>query len=78
MQVWQNDKERRGVNASYVWNKQQLDTIDVNRTDYLLGNETFTLCPSLSAAEMKCSKLHGLCHTDDMISSGGDSPLLYC
>lgn len=34
--IWLKDHNKNG-NASYVWNKQGLNTIDVGKTDYLLG-----------------------------------------
>ncbi|KAK7097558.1 alkaline phosphatase, tissue-nonspecific isozyme-like isoform X1 [Littorina saxatilis] len=37
IQVWKDNKDNRGAKATYLWNKQQLDAIDVNKTDYLLG-----------------------------------------
>ncbi|KAL8622192.1 hypothetical protein ACOMHN_052994 [Nucella lapillus] len=37
IEAWLEEKDSPGVNASYVWNKQQLDTVDVNKTDFLMG-----------------------------------------
>lgn len=37
---WVRDKRRRGLRAEYVWNKRQLDLLDLNRVDRLLGNYT--------------------------------------
>ncbi|KAJ8971056.1 hypothetical protein NQ317_012313 [Molorchus minor] len=34
---WARDKKKRGLNAEYVWNKGQLDKINPNQVDYLLG-----------------------------------------
>lgn len=33
---WLEERNKEG-NAQYVWHKQQLDEINVNETDYLLG-----------------------------------------
>lgn len=33
---WQEERNKEG-NAKYIWHKQQLDEIDVDKTDYLLG-----------------------------------------
>ncbi|XP_066973322.1 alkaline phosphatase-like [Macrobrachium rosenbergii] len=35
--AWEEDKASRGAKASYVWNRQDLDAVDVNTTDYLMG-----------------------------------------
>lgn len=34
---WVRDKRRRGLRAEYVWNKRQLDQLDLTRVDRLLG-----------------------------------------
>lgn len=34
---WVRDKKKRGLKAEYVWNKGQLDQINPNQVDYLLG-----------------------------------------
>lgn len=34
---WVRDKKKRSMKAQYVWNKGQLDQIDPNQVDYLLG-----------------------------------------
>lgn len=34
---WLRDKRRRGLKAEYVWNKGQLETLDLSRLDRLLG-----------------------------------------
>lgn len=34
---WLRDKKKRGIKAEYVWNKGQLDKINPNQVDYLLG-----------------------------------------
>ena len=34
---WARDKKKRGLKAEYVWNKGQLDKINPNQVDYLLG-----------------------------------------
>lgn len=34
---WLRDKKKRGVKAEYVWNKGQLDKINPNQVDHLLG-----------------------------------------
>ncbi|XP_072384783.1 alkaline phosphatase-like [Diabrotica undecimpunctata] len=34
---WVRDKKKRSLKAQYVWNKGQLDQIDPNQVDYLLG-----------------------------------------
>ena len=35
--TWKEDKENQGANASYVWNRDELLTLDTANTDYLLG-----------------------------------------
>ncbi|XP_064611065.1 alkaline phosphatase-like [Liolophura sinensis] len=37
IQEWIEDKVRRQKNHSYVWNKEQLDQVDTQKVDYLLG-----------------------------------------
>ncbi|KAG8242953.1 hypothetical protein J6590_055676 [Homalodisca vitripennis] len=34
---WLREKKKKGLRAEYVWNKQQLESVNVDRTDYLLG-----------------------------------------
>ncbi|XP_023310523.1 alkaline phosphatase, tissue-nonspecific isozyme-like isoform X2 [Anoplophora glabripennis] len=34
---WARDKKKRGLKAEYVWNKGQLDKVNPNQVDYLLG-----------------------------------------
>ncbi|KAG8256078.1 hypothetical protein J6590_077099 [Homalodisca vitripennis] len=34
---WLRDKKKRGLKGEYVWNKQQMDTVNPAKTDYLLG-----------------------------------------
>lgn len=34
---WVRDKKKRGIKAEYVWNKGQLDKVNPNQVDYLLG-----------------------------------------
>ncbi|XP_053379754.1 alkaline phosphatase, tissue-nonspecific isozyme-like [Mercenaria mercenaria] len=34
---WEADKEARGLQHKYVWNKGQFDAVDYRNTDYLLG-----------------------------------------
>lgn len=34
---WARDKKKRSLKAEYVWNKGQLDKINPNQVDYLLG-----------------------------------------
>lgn len=34
---WLRDKKKRSLKADYVWNKGQLDKINPNEVDYLLG-----------------------------------------
>lgn len=34
---WVRDKKKRGLRAEYVWNKGQLEKINPNEVDYLLG-----------------------------------------
>lgn len=34
---WLRDKKRRKLRAEYVWNKEQLDNLDIDKVDYLLG-----------------------------------------
>lgn len=34
---WVRDKKKRAIKAEYVWNKGQLDKINPNHVDYLLG-----------------------------------------
>lgn len=41
LQEWIEDKVRRQKTHRYVWNKQDLDQVDTQRVDYLLG-EAFT------------------------------------
>lgn len=41
---WINDRSSRG-NASYIWNKAQLNEIDLNRTDFVLGMFASSHCP---------------------------------
>lgn len=43
---WLRDKKKRGIKAEYVWNKGQLDKINPNQVDYLLG-ESLVLTLSL-------------------------------
>lgn len=33
---WKDDRSKKG-NARYIWNKSQLDAIDIEKTDYLFG-----------------------------------------
>lgn len=35
--LWQEDKASNGSNASYVISRDELLAIDVNKTDYLMG-----------------------------------------
>lgn len=35
---WIRDKKKRNIKAEYVWNKGQLDKVDTNNVDYLLGD----------------------------------------
>ncbi|KAK3604591.1 hypothetical protein CHS0354_027445 [Potamilus streckersoni] len=37
VEMWKNDKEARNETHAYVWNKKQLDLINLNSTDYILG-----------------------------------------
>lgn len=37
IEEWLRDKKKRNLKGEYVWNKQQMDSIDPRRTDYLLG-----------------------------------------
>lgn len=44
---WLRDKKKRSLKADYVWNKGQLDKINPNEVDYLLGKFSkllFFLC----------------------------------
>jgi alkaline phosphatase len=34
---WEIDKMARGVSYKYVWNKEQLARVDVQKTEFLLG-----------------------------------------
>lgn len=34
---WETDKKKRGVDYKYVWNKSQLARVDINKTEFLLG-----------------------------------------
>ena len=34
---WLRDKKKRGLRAEYVWNRSQLESVDVSTTDHLLG-----------------------------------------
>lgn len=34
---WLRDKKKRSLRAEYVWNKGQLEKINSNEVDYLLG-----------------------------------------
>ncbi|KAI5727940.1 hypothetical protein M8J77_008935, partial [Diaphorina citri] len=36
---WLRDKRKRGIKASYVWNKQQMDKIEMN-VQQVLGKKT--------------------------------------
>ncbi|RZF47862.1 hypothetical protein LSTR_LSTR010652 [Laodelphax striatellus] len=36
-QDWLREKKRMGLKAEYVWNKEQLDRVDPNNVDHLLG-----------------------------------------
>ncbi|KAK7082385.1 hypothetical protein SK128_001271 [Halocaridina rubra] len=35
--IWQEEKEALGVNASYVWHRDDLLAVDIENTDYLMG-----------------------------------------
>ncbi|XP_069992427.1 alkaline phosphatase-like [Penaeus vannamei] len=37
LDVWVHDKKTRDLNAEYVWNKAQFESVDARHTDYLLG-----------------------------------------
>lgn len=41
--VWQEDKASNGSNASYVISRDELLAIDVNKTDYLMGELKYSL-----------------------------------
>lgn len=34
---WARNKKKRGLKHEYVWNKEQLDKVNPNNLDYLLG-----------------------------------------
>ncbi|XP_068218736.1 alkaline phosphatase-like [Palaemon carinicauda] len=34
---WKEDKAARGANASYIWNRNELMSVDIENTDYLMG-----------------------------------------
>jgi hypothetical protein len=36
---WLRDKKGRGLKAQYIWNKRQLQRVDVTTLDHLLGEE---------------------------------------
>lgn len=38
IQDWLTDKKRKGKKAEYIWNREQLNKIDPEKVDYLLGN----------------------------------------
>lgn len=42
---WVRDKKKRGLKAEYVWNKGQLDKINPNEVDYVLGKSFFSQLP---------------------------------
>lgn len=46
IQDWLIDKRRKGKNAEYIWNREQLDKVDPENTDYLLGNVLFKIEPN--------------------------------
>ncbi|XP_064650751.1 alkaline phosphatase-like [Lineus longissimus] len=37
IEEWKKDKANRQMKAKYVWNKEDFDSIDVSKTDYLMG-----------------------------------------
>ncbi len=37
---WIRDKKKRGIRAEYVWKKSQLDQIDPDKIDQILGKFT--------------------------------------
>ncbi|KAG8255883.1 hypothetical protein J6590_081381 [Homalodisca vitripennis] len=39
---WVRDKRRRGLKAEYVWNKRQMEQLDLERVDRLLGLFSFS------------------------------------
>lgn len=44
IEEWVQERRNRG-NASYVWNKAQLNAVDLNQTDFLLGMFDASHCP---------------------------------
>ena len=36
---WLRDKKRRGLQAEYVWNKRQLERVNIKTLDHLLGKK---------------------------------------
>ena len=38
IEEWLQEKEDRSEIANYVWKKQDLEHMDFNKTDYLMGN----------------------------------------
>lgn len=42
---WLRDKRRRGLKAEYVWNKGQLDAVDMDGLDRLLGESSVSKLP---------------------------------
>lgn len=38
---WVRDKKKRNFKAEYVWNKGQLDRINLRHIDYLLGEKLY-------------------------------------
>lgn len=37
VEAWRQDKKRRGKTASFAANKQELDSINIEETDYIMG-----------------------------------------
>ncbi|XP_014092854.3 membrane-bound alkaline phosphatase [Bactrocera oleae] len=42
---WLADKYEQGASAAYVWNKEGLQNVDLNETEYLLGLFSSSHCP---------------------------------
>lgn len=42
---WLEDKRQQKVNASYVWSRKGLESLDLDKTDYILGLFSSSHCP---------------------------------
>ncbi|XP_053953390.1 membrane-bound alkaline phosphatase [Anastrepha ludens] len=53
IEEWLADKENQNASAQYVWNKEGLENVDLNNTEYLLGLFSSSHCPYHGDLERK-------------------------